>query len=198
MTDEIYKKGEWIVHVNYGVGQVKSKDTKILDGKKNTFLKVKTFSSEYYIPTSNWDVPRIRSLASLYQMKKAVSIIKKPPVPLKMDYKQRGKQIMEALSEISLYSTAEIIRDLHGRKLVGRLTVTEAEILDKTINKFLNEWSVITDQEKEELRYKLGKAFQASLENMKNEKDDSWLERVKKGIKVNVEERGQQINISGI
>ena len=52
MTDEIYKKGEWIVHVNYGVGQVKGKDTKTLDGEKNTFLKVKTFSSEYYIPTS--------------------------------------------------------------------------------------------------------------------------------------------------
>ena len=106
-----------------------------------------------------------------------------PPEPMKKDHKQRGKQISEALSDISLYSKAEIIRDLSGRKKLGKLNVTEGELFEKTINAFLNEWSVVSDQEKEELREKLDKALEISFEKLKKENDESWLEKVRKGVK---------------
>jgi RNA polymerase-interacting CarD/CdnL/TRCF family regulator len=183
MSDEIYSKGDWIVHTAYGVGQVKGKDTKILDGNKKSFLKVKTFSSEYFLPTKNWDVPHIRPLSSIYQMRKALSIIRKPPEPMRKDYKQRGKQISEALADPSLYSKAEIIRDLSGRKKTGKLNVSEGEIFEKTINEFINEWSVVSDQDKEELRERLDTALEISIEKLKKEKDESWLEKVRKGVK---------------
>jgi RNA polymerase-interacting CarD/CdnL/TRCF family regulator len=183
MSEEIYSRGDWIVHSAYGVGQVKGKDIKILDGEKRSFLKVKTFTSVYFLPTKNWDVPHIRPLSSMYQMKKALSIMRKPPEPMKKDHKQRGKQISEALADISLYSKAEIIRDLSGRKKLGKLNVTEGELFEKTINEFVNEWSVVSDQEKEELREKLDKALEISFEKLKKEKDESWLEKVRKGVK---------------
>ena len=183
MSEEIYSRGDWIVHSAYGVGQVKGKDTKFLDGERRSFLKVKTFTSVYFLPIKNWDVPHIRPLSSMYQMKKALSIMRTPPEPMKKDHKQRGKQISEALSDISLYSKAEIIRDLSGRKKLGKLNVTEGELFEKTINAFLNEWSVVSDQEKEELREKLDKALEISFEKLKKENDESWLEKVRKGVK---------------
>ncbi len=48
MTEEIYTRGDWIVHANYGVGQVKGKNTRILDGEERTFLKVRTVSSNIF------------------------------------------------------------------------------------------------------------------------------------------------------
>lgn len=183
MSDEIFSKGEWIVHAAYGVGQVKGKDTKILDGDKKSFLKVKTFSSVYFLPTKNWDVPHIRPVSSTYQMKKALSILRKPPEPMEQDHKQRGKQISEALSDISLYSKAKIIRDLNGRKKLGKLNVSEGDRFEKIVNEFINEWSVVSDYERAELRKKLDMALEVSYEKLKQEKDESWLEKVRKGVK---------------
>lgn len=183
MSEKIFSKGEWIVHSAYGVGQVKGKDTKVLDGEKRSFLKVKTFSSEYYLPTNNWDVPHIRPLSSMYQMKKALTIMRKLPEPMNKDHKARGKQISEALSDISLYSNAEVIRDLNGRKKLGKLNVTEGELFEKIINEFINEWSIVSELERDELREKLDKALEISYEKLTQEKDESWLEKVRKGVR---------------
>ena len=115
-TEESLSKGDWIVHAHYGVGQVKQKEKKILEGDKKTFFRVKTFNGIYWLRVNNTAAPRIRRIASDYQIKKALSLICKPPVELPKDHKQRGKQINEALNDGSLYTMAEIIRDLHGRK----------------------------------------------------------------------------------
>ena len=45
-----YKKGDWIVHIFYGLGQVIGKDKRELDGEKQGYLKVKTDDSLYWIP----------------------------------------------------------------------------------------------------------------------------------------------------
>jgi RNA polymerase-interacting CarD/CdnL/TRCF family regulator len=183
MSEEMYVRGDWIVHAHYGVGQVKGKDNKILDGEKTTFLRVKTFTSEYYLPIKSWDVSHIRPLSSEYQIKKALSILRKPAEPLSKDHKQRSKQISEAASDISIYSKAEIIRDLYGRRRAGNLNLSETELLEKIINHFLNEWSIVANQEKTTLKEKLDRALQTSYEKLKDEKDESWLEKVRKGVK---------------
>ena len=35
VLDAKLSKGDWIVHANYGLGQVQGEDTKVLDGQKN-------------------------------------------------------------------------------------------------------------------------------------------------------------------
>ena len=45
LEKNLYRKGNWVVHVFYGVGQIIGKDKKILDGENLTFLKVKTADS---------------------------------------------------------------------------------------------------------------------------------------------------------
>lgn len=184
MSEEIYSRGDWIVHANYGVGQVKEKNTRILDGEERTFLKVRTFSSTYFLPIKKWDVPHIRPLSSQYQIKKALSILRKPPEPMSKDHKQRRKQILEAAADISIYAKAEVIRDLSGRKKAGKLNVSEAELFNKLVDRFINEWSIVSDKEREELSEKLDNALETSFEKLKKESDETWLEKVRKGVKI--------------
>jgi RNA polymerase-interacting CarD/CdnL/TRCF family regulator len=182
MNNEIYAKGDWLVHSNYGVGQVKGKVKKTLGGDKKTFFKVETFTSEYFLQTKKWDVPYIRRLSSEYQMKRALSILRKPPKPLSKHHKERYNQILEAASDVSIYTKARIIRDLFGRQQAGKLNFRDKESLKIIADKFLNEWSVVSDQEIDVLREKLNKALQTSFKKIKN--DESWLERVRKGVRV--------------
>ena len=72
---------------------------------------------------------------------------------------------------------------MHGRKKFGKLNVSERIIFDKTINELINGWSVVSGQKKGELREKLDKELEVSLEKLKREKDESWLEKVRKGVK---------------
>ena len=184
MSEEMYTRGDWIVHANYGVGQVKGKNTRILDGKERIFLKVKTYSSEYFLPIKKWDVPHIRPLSSQYQIKKALSILRQPPEPLSKDHKVRRKQILDAATDISIYSKAEIIRDLNGRKKAGKLNLSETELFDKLVDRFINEWSIVSGKDREEISEKLDKALTTSFEKLKKESDESWLEKVRKGVKI--------------
>jgi RNA polymerase-interacting CarD/CdnL/TRCF family regulator len=182
MSNEMYSKGDWLVHSNYGVGQVKGKVRKSLGGEKKTFFKVETFTSEYFLQTKHWDVPYIRRLSSDYQMKRALSILRKPPKPLNKHHKERYNQILEATLDVSIYTKARMIRDLYGRQRAGKLNFRDKESLKMITAKFLNEWSVVSDQEIDVLREKLNKALQTSFKKIK--KDESWLERIKKGVKV--------------
>ncbi|MBN2044613.1 MAG: hypothetical protein JW757_06310 [Anaerolineales bacterium] len=183
MSEDIYTPGDWIVHAHYGVGQVKGKDKRTLDGKKQTFLRVKTFSGEYFLPIQQWNVPHIRPLCSEYQFKKALTIIKKTPEPLPKDYKKRNKKIVKAASDISIYTRAKIIRDLNGRRRAGKLNLNEKDSFETIKDQFLIEWSVVTGRDKEELRTRLDTALQNSFKKLINVKDKSWLEKVRKGVK---------------
>ena len=181
--EESFSKGDWIVHANYGVGQVKRKEKKVLEGDKKTFFRVKTFNGVYWLPVKNIAAPRIRRLASEYQIKKALSFIRKPPVKLPKDYKRRTKQITEALQDGSLYTMAKVIRDLHGRKVTVKLNQTDISLLEKITQRFLNEWSVVAGEEVEVLEEKLNTALQTSIKKTKDGEDKSWLEKVKNGVK---------------
>jgi RNA polymerase-interacting CarD/CdnL/TRCF family regulator len=186
--EEYFTKGDWIVHAHYGVGQVKQKEKKILEGVKKVFLRVKTFNAEYWLPIKSTKVPHIRPLASEYQIKKALTLIRKPPNTLPKDYKRRGKEISQVLNDGSLYSKAQVIRDLHGRKMTKPLNQTEVALFDKIKQEFLCEWSVITNKDDEVLAEKLEQALISSSEKIsdtekdKNGENESWLEKVKKGV----------------
>jgi RNA polymerase-interacting CarD/CdnL/TRCF family regulator len=177
--DENLSTGDWIVHAHYGVGQVKEKEKKVLEGDKKTFFKVRTFNGIYWLRVNNTAAPRIRRLASEYQVKKALSIIRTPPEELSKDYKQRIKEINEALKDGSLYTMAKVIRDLNGRKYEANLNQTEIVLLEKTTRRFLNEWSVVKGQDVGLLTEKLRSALQVSMQKEDSEGKIAWLEKVK-------------------
>jgi RNA polymerase-interacting CarD/CdnL/TRCF family regulator len=181
--EEIFSKGDWIVHANYGVGQVRRKEKKILEGVKKVFFRVKTFNGVYWLPVKNTDVPHIRPVASEYQIRKALSLIRMPPNVLTKDYKQRGQEISQTLQDGSLYSIAQIIRDLHGRKITVKLNQSEIVLLEKITQRFLNEWSVVNGEDVEVLAEKLRKALRTSIQKEEGGENINWLERVKKEVK---------------
>jgi CarD family transcriptional regulator len=189
MSEESYSKGDWIVHAHYGVGQIKRKEKKTLEGEKKVFLRVKTFTAVYYLPVKNTKVPHIRPLASEYQIKKALSLIRKPPSPLPKNHRERSKVISETFTDVSLYSRARMIRDLHNREMSSKMSFSEKVSLKKLKKQLLNEWSVIFKEDIEVLEEKLQNALRISLDkNADNNKKvdgekESWLEKVKKGVK---------------
>ena len=157
-----YTKGDWIVHAHYGVGQVRDLEKKELEGERQVFHHVETFDGEYWLSVSGTDVKYIRPIASEYQIKRALTMVRKTPEELPDSHTKRGKMISEAIKDPSLYTKACMIRDLNAREQEARLNFYEENVLSKMKKQFLDEWSVIKKMDREILEEKLDEALNAN------------------------------------
>lgn len=158
-----FSKGDWIVHARYGVGQVKGIEKKELEGEQKLFFKVKTFEGVYWLSAVRSDVEYIRPVTSEYQIKRALTIIRRPPKELPENHTQRSKLITEILKDPSLYPKARMIRELNGKQHETKLNFTEEDAFLLLKKQFLNEWSVVQDTDRRILEEKLEQALETSI-----------------------------------
>ena len=157
-----YSEGDWIVHAYYGVGQVKAKEKKELDGEKQVFYRVETFDGEYWLSVARTDVEYIRPIASEYQIRRALAMVRKSPEELPENHTLRSKLISDVIKDSSLYPKARMIRDLNGKGQETKLNPSEENALLKMKKQFLDEWSVVKDVDREILEEKLDDALKAN------------------------------------
>ena len=162
MSQQTFTIGDWIVHAYHGVGQVKGREHKILEGENKEYLWIKTADSDYWLPIENMDSVNIRPLASTGQIRKALNLIHKQPETLALDYLTRRKEISMAVKDVSLDAKVRMIRDLSERKRIQNLNLNENEILLQMKLDFINEWALVTGEEKNILQKKLTQALQFS------------------------------------
>ena len=161
-----YSTGDWIVHAHHGVGQVKGIEKKVLDGENKLFFKVKTFDGVYWLSVVRTDVEYIRPITSEHQIRRALTMIRKPPEDLPKDHNISNKVVIEALKDSSLYAKARMIRDLNGKQQESRLNFTEEDAFLKMKKQLLIEWSVVENLDREILEEKLEKALEISVDKI--------------------------------
>jgi CarD family transcriptional regulator len=164
-----FSKGDWIVHARYGVGQVKGIEKKTLEGEKKLFFKVKTFDGVYWLSAVGTSVEYIRPITSTYQIKRALTIIRRPPEELPDNHTERNKLILETLKDPSLYSKARMIRDLNGKQYKAKLNFTEEDAFLTLKRQLLNEWSIVQKMDQKILEEKLNLALETSIEKIEAE-----------------------------
>ena len=157
-----FEKGDWIVHAHYGVGQIRDMEKKELDGATKKFFRVRTFNSVYWLSAARTGAEYIRQIASEYQIKRALQLIRKTPKQLPEIHTERKKVINEAVKDASLYTKARMIRDLNGKEQESKLNFTEEDALLKMRKQFVDEWSVVKDMDREILEAKLDRTLNAS------------------------------------
>ncbi|MDH5506114.1 MAG: hypothetical protein OEZ02_02705 [Anaerolineae bacterium] len=149
-----YAKGDWIVHLYYGVGQIKGIEKKAIGGEKTEYFKVSTGSSTFWVPVKDPDTTRIRPVASKQKMRNAIKVFKSAPEPLSQDHNERKRQIGEVMADLSLIATAELIRDLCVRKVEHKLNPSEEKALLQLSENLTREWSVSMEIEIEKAQTK--------------------------------------------
>lgn len=167
----VFTIGDWIVHANYGVGQVVGKDKKALAGEEKTYLKVKTSSSLYWLPITSMGADHIRPLASPHQIQTALSILSTPPEPLEKEHKQRSKDIAQLLDNATYSEVAYVLRDINGLKKEGRLNKYDSDVYEKLISQFVDEWAIIDNIDHSQAVLKINKALSLSLLHAPLEKE---------------------------
>ena len=161
---ETLQKGDWIVHLYYGIGQIIGTETKKIGGNKEEYYKVRTKNSTYYVPVNNAINDRIRPLSSEYKLRKAKQILREEPREFPDNHNERRRLLNETTGDRSIYNTAELIRDLSHRKQEHGLNDFEQKTLETTEQLFVLEWSIIQEISEEEAQEKLEKIIEETIE----------------------------------
>ena len=139
-----YRKGEWVVHQSYGVGQIQGIETRQISGEENRYyhLKLKTSSSHIWIPVAKL-AEDARPLTPPEKFQKAVAVLERPAHQMASQLNQRTRRIAEVRSQNSPTALARLLRDLWARqKERGALSQTETNALRRITQRFLGEWAV--------------------------------------------------------
>lgn len=149
-----FSKGDWIVHLHYGVGQITGIEKKQIGDERTSYYRAQTANSTFWVPVAEPDDTRVRQIASKYKMRKALKILKDHPLPLSDDHNERKRQINEAMAEIDIESGAQLLRDLSARQASNKLNPSEEKALDQFSQNFILEWSVSMESDIEKTREK--------------------------------------------
>lgn len=160
--EQIYSRGDWIVHRNYGVGQIKGIDVKKLGGREVACFKVKTKDCTYWLPVDKTPNSRIRPIISSPEFKQIISILKRQPREMDSDYKKRRQRIRKVEEKSSMVAIAELIRDLAALQAERGLNMTDEQAFERLTARLISEWSVCMNVEFEDAHQKLFQILQLS------------------------------------
>jgi RNA polymerase-interacting CarD/CdnL/TRCF family regulator len=161
-SEQVYSRGDWIVHRYYGVGQIKGIDVKKLEGQEVACFKVRTKDSTYWLPVDKIPNSRIRPVISSIEFKRLISILQGKPCKMDSDYKKRGKRIKEVEENGSLKAFAELIRDLSALQAERGLNTTDERALERLSKRFISEWSVCMKVDFDDAHQKLYRLLEES------------------------------------
>jgi RNA polymerase-interacting CarD/CdnL/TRCF family regulator len=155
-TNHSYSKGNWIVHTQYGMGEIKGIDVKDISGEETRYFRIKSNNSTFWIPTDQMDSEVLRPLSTQEEIQLAITALQKPPKEMSSNYKERQSRIQKARILNTPQSMARIVRDLRERRRnKGPLNTTERSAYQTLKKRLIEEWAMVTDNKIEKITSRL-------------------------------------------
>ena len=159
-----YKIKDYVVYPKHGVGQI-TEFKKINIGG----IDVETYVIKFEKDKANGMVPvnkqsHLRSLATINQVNKCISILKSKPKIKRSMWSRRAQEYEAKISSGKIYELAEVVRDLNkGDDLMVDQSYSERQLFEKAYERILSEFQIVLDVSLEDTQKKLDKALKRNL-----------------------------------
>ena len=160
-----YKIKDYVVYPKHGVG-------KITEFKKINIggIDVETYVLRFERDKANGMVPvnkqsHLRSLATINQVNKCISILKGKPKIKRSMWSRRAQEYEAKISSGKIYDLAEVVRDLNkGDDLMIDQSYSERQLFEKAYDRLLTEFQIVIGTTLENAQKKLDKALKRNIE----------------------------------
>ena len=106
----------------------------------------------------------IRSLATINQVNKCISILKSKPKIKRSMWSRRAQEYEAKISSGKIYELAEVVRDLNkGDDLMVDQSYSERQLFEKAYERILSEFKIILNISLEDTQKKLDKALKRNI-----------------------------------
>jgi len=154
--------GDKAVYPGHGVGVIEAIESKAISGREQLFyiLRIADNGMTIMIPTGNIDVVGLREVIPPVEISKVFQILKERQVsPDTQTWNRRYREYMEKINGGSIFSIAEVLRDLQVLKMGKNLSFGERKILDTAENLLVKELAVARDCKESEILMEIKKIF---------------------------------------
>lgn len=169
-NEDTYSVGDWVVHLIYGVGQVKKLEKRPIGGEQKMCYRVRTDDGVFWLPLDNADNERVRPIATPKRIQRALKALKSAPKKMAGNFQTRRKRIREVSLDGDLSTDLKLVRDLNARQFKKGLNNTEQDAFNTIVKRFCQEWALSRGIEIREARQKLERFMQESRKKAKQEK----------------------------
>jgi len=155
--------GDKAVYPGHGVGVIEAIESKAISGREQLFfiLRILDNGMTIMIPTGNVDVVGLRGVIPSMEIPRVFQILKERRVSLDTQtWNRRYREYMEKINTGSIFSIAEVLRDLQVLKMGKDLSFGERKILDTAENLLVRELAVARDIKESDMLMEIRKIFE--------------------------------------
>jgi CarD family transcriptional regulator len=156
--------GDKAVYPGHGVGVIEAIESKTISGREQLFyiLRIVDNGMTIMIPTGNIEVVGMREVIPPMEIPKVFQILKERRISLdNQTWNRRYREYMIKINTGSIFSIAEVLRDLQVLKMEKNLSFGERKILDTAKNLLVKELAVARDVKESEVLIEIKKIFES-------------------------------------
>jgi CarD family transcriptional regulator len=156
--------GDNAVYPGHGVGVIEAIESKTISGRKQLFyiLRIVDNGMTIMIPTGNVEVVGMREVIPPMEIPRVFQILKERRISLdNQTWNRRYREYMIKINTGSIFSIAEVLRDLQVLKMEKNLSFGERKILDTAKNLLVKELAVARDVKESEVLIEIKKIFES-------------------------------------
>jgi len=155
--------GDKAVYPSHGVGVIEAIESKAISGREQLFFILRIFDNgmTIMIPIENVDVVGLRGVIPSMEIPRVFQILKERRISLDTQtWNRRYREYMDKINTGSIFSIAEVLRDLQVLKMEKSLSFGERKILDTAENLLVKELAVAKDVEESDVLMEIKKIFE--------------------------------------
>ncbi len=147
-----FAEGDYIVYPMHGVGKVTGIQKQTILGNKTLcyILEIQSNKMKVVIPVNKAKETGIRAIIKKTDVKKVTNLLQKDEVDTEEDWKIRYQNNLNKIKSGSIYSVAEVCRNLYKRARDKELSLMEKRLYESAYNLITSEIAIakgITQEE---------------------------------------------------
>ena len=165
----LYKVKDYVIYPKHGIGQIISIDKLTIAGIEASVYKIEITKDKLNLTIPTNQQSHLRSLSSLNQVNKAISILKGKAKIKRTMWSRRAAEYEQKINSGDIYQIAEVVRDLNkNTDMPVDQSYSERQLFEKAYDRLLGEVSIVLKISEDEGKVRLNKALGKKTEENSN------------------------------
>ena len=157
----IYNVKDYVVYAKHGVGKIVAIEKATIGNIDISFYKVFIEKEKLTLSIPLNQQSYLRSVSSINQVNKAVSILKSKPRIKRTMWSRRAQEYEQKINSGKLYELAEVVRDLNKKTdVIAEQSYSERQLFEKAYDRLKSEFEVVI---KDKAQPKMDKALKRDV-----------------------------------
>ena len=156
----IYNLKDFVVYPKHGVGKITAIEKATIGSIDIQFYKILVEKEKLTLTVPINQQSKLRSIATVNQINKCVSILKTKPKIKRTMWSRRAQEYDQKINSGKIYELAEVVKDLNkNTDIIADQSYSERQLFEKAYERLKSEFEAVLKITPEEVQKKMDKAL---------------------------------------